>query len=234
MTADPFSEILEIVNDKDLAETGGAHNQKGVEFQRNWALVRMFELEGAEQTDFLLLFEAVQDVAVLDSAHAPTKIDIYQVKKKDRNEWTWASLTNLHTPKLGKPTKNPKPLINVATSPMGKLYAALRAFKNLPSTARFVSNAGCDLTMADGTNAATSLPVSMADLSPHLLALLTESLATFHAESTPVPDLSKVYVERVDIPVNDCSTFTVGVAHAFLLSRSPPHAGQARARHSSR
>jgi hypothetical protein len=229
MAADPFAEILEIANDKDLSETGGGHNQKGVEFQRNWALIRMFEIEGTEQPDFLLLFETVQDVAILDSTLAPTKIEIYQVKKKDRNEWTWTNLTNLHAPKLGKLSRKAKPLIGVVTSPMGKLYAALRAFKLLPGTARFVSNAGCDLTMADGTNAATSLPVAMAKLPPHLLDLLTESLATLHAKGEPVPDLSRIFVERVSIPVDDCATYTVGIAHAFLMTRSPPHAGQARA-----
>jgi hypothetical protein len=229
MAADAFAEILEIVNDKELSETGGSHNQKGIEFQRNWALTRMFELEDGQQTDFLVLFEAVQDVAVLNSTQAPTKIEIYQVKKKDRNEWTWADLTNLHTPKLGKPSRKPKPLIAIVCSPMGKLYAALRAFKTLTGTARFVSNAGCDLTMADGTNAATSLPVTMANLPHHLQSLLAESLASLHVRGEPAPDLSKIYVERVNIPVDDCATYTVGIAHAFLLARSPPHAGQARA-----
>jgi hypothetical protein len=228
MAVDPFIELIQIVNDKDLSETGGSHNQKGVEFQRNWALVRMFELESGEQPDYLVLFEAVQDVAILDSTLAPTKIEIYQVKKKDRNQWTWAELTNLHTPKPGGPSKKPKPLIGVVSSPMGKLYAALRAFKTLPGTARFISNAGCDLTMADGTNAATSLPVTMAKLPHHLKNLLAESLASLHAKGEPAPDLSKIYVERVNIPVDDCATYTVGIAHAFLLTRSPAHAGQGR------
>ncbi len=229
MVPDAFTEILQIVNDKELSETGGAHNQKGVEFQRNWALVRMFELESQEQPDFLVLFEAIQDVAVVDSNSAPTKIEIYQVKKKDRNEWTWAELTNLHTPKLGKPTKKPKPIKGVFSSPMGKLYRALRAFKELTGTARFISNAGCDLAMADGTNAATSLPVAMANLPDHLRSLLSESFKSIHAQGEPSPDLSRIYVERVNVPVDDCATFTVGVAHSFLLARSPPHAGQARA-----
>jgi hypothetical protein len=229
MVADPFAEILEILNDKALSETGGGHNQKGVEFQRNWALIRMFELESANQPDFLLLFEAVQDVAILDSALTPTKIEIYQVKKKDRNEWTWSSLTNLHTPKLGKVRKKLKPLGGVITSPLGRLYSALRAFKHLPGSAHFVSNAGCDLAMADGTNAATSMPVTLASLPPHLRDLLAESLATLHAKGEPPPDLSRIYVERVNIPVDDCATYTVGIAHTFLMTRSPPHAGQASA-----
>ena len=38
------------------------------------------------------------------------------------------------------------------------------------------AESGCDLAMADGTNAATSLPVVMADLAPHFRSLLAESL----------------------------------------------------------
>jgi Cap4 dsDNA endonuclease len=229
MVPDAFDEILRIINNKDLSETGGGHNQKGIEFQRNWALVRMFDLESKGEPDFLILFEAIQDIAVVDSNIAPTKIEIYQVKKKDRDEWTWGELTNLHAPKLGKVTKKPKSLAGVFYSPMGKLYRALRAFNGLAGTARFVSNAGCDLVMADGTNAATSLPVAMINLPQHFRGLLAESFQTIHSEGEPSPDLSKIYVERVNIPVDDCATYTVGVAHSFLLARSPSHAGQARA-----
>jgi hypothetical protein len=149
---DILAELLSIANDKSLSETGGGHNQKGIEFQRNWALIRMFELEATNQADFLFLFEAVQDIAILDSSLTPTKIEICQVKKKDRNEWTWGGLTSLHTPKPGKESKKKKTPNDVTGSPIGKLYAAFRAFKLLPVTARFVSNAGCDLAMADGTN----------------------------------------------------------------------------------
>ena len=40
-----IEEVVRVASRKDLAETGGGHNQKGVNFQRVWALTRMFELE---------------------------------------------------------------------------------------------------------------------------------------------------------------------------------------------
>src|SRR5688572_30577024 len=98
MNPNPVSEFLAVINDKELSESGGAHNQKGVNFQRYWAILRMFELEESGAKDFLLLFEVIQDVAVLDSPSTPTAISIYQVKKKDRNEWKWSELTSLHAP----------------------------------------------------------------------------------------------------------------------------------------
>ncbi|MCK1361308.1 dsDNA nuclease domain-containing protein [Bradyrhizobium sp. 199] len=225
MSVDSFGEVLELANNKSFSETGGAHNQKGVEFQRNWALVRMFELEAVEPSDFLFLFEAIQDIALFDSDQAPTNVKIFQVKKKDRNEWTWSSLTKLHAPKARKK----KPLEMIAGSPLGRIYVALHAIKKLSATAHFISNVGCDLALMGGANAATSLPVPLEKLTPQLSALLVEGLATLQAKGEPSPDLSKIYVERVAIPVDDCATYTVGVAHAFLAKRSPSHAGQAKA-----
>jgi hypothetical protein len=42
----------------------------------------MFELTEAGAKDFLLLYEAIQDIAVLNSSAVPTSISIYQVEKR--------------------------------------------------------------------------------------------------------------------------------------------------------
>jgi hypothetical protein len=236
MTSDPFAEVLEVSLRKDLSEVGGAHNQKGIDFQRCWAVMRMFELEQSGAKDFLLLFEAIQDVAILDSGDSPTSICIYQIKKKDRKEWAWGDLTDLHAPSnpLGKPPKVlakvaiAKPLSAIKGSPLGKLYATVRAFKKLNSAGRFVSNAGCDLPLANGGNAATSLPVALSTLSQAQFDLLTKGLETFHDAGEKLPDLSRIHLERVVLPVDDPSTHVVGIVHKFLDQRSPRHAGQAR------
>ena len=221
---DSLIEIIKVTNSKEFSETGGGHNQKGVEFQRNWALVRMFELETANEPDYLFLFEAIQDIAILDSSSSPKRISIYQVKKKDRNEWSWGNLTNLHKPNSVKT----KPLNGAANSPIGKLYLAIRAFKLVEGTGRFVSNAGCDLEMADGTNAATSLPICLADISSEFRDLVFAGLASCHDPSEPPPDLKSIFIERVSVPVDDASTYAVGKAHELLFALSPSHAGQAR------
>ena len=193
MADDPLAEIVEVSNDKHLSETGGGHNQKGIEFQKNWAVVRMFALEDENAPDFLFLFEAIQDVAILDLSETPTKIGLYQIKKKDRGEWTWAGLTKLHEP--ADPPKalkcKAKPLTDVGDSPIGKLHAAIHAFNLIGGSGRFISNAGCDLKMADGSSAATSLPVALTSLPPHFQNLLVSALTTLHKPGDPPPDLSR-------------------------------------------
>lgn len=154
-----ITEILQVANSPDLKETGGGHNQKGVDFQRYWALMRIFEVEGSGQDDFLFLFEAIHDVAEFDSSLSPSSVTIYQVKKRDRGEWEWRGLTNLPSPKrkTQKPL-SPEQLSEAKTSLLGKLYATVIAFSNIKSRGHFISNAGCDLPLLGGGNAATSVP----------------------------------------------------------------------------
>jgi hypothetical protein len=240
MTNDPFVEVFHVGTDKCLAEAGGGHGQKGVEFQRHWAVMRMFELDEAGTTDFLMLFESIQDIAVIDSETSPTEIRIYQLKKKDRGEWGWANLTALHPPpkptatpvkakKPPKKSKAAKPLTDVMDSPLGKLYASVRAFQTLRSTGHFLSNAGCDVPLAAGGSAATSLPVALSKLSQDHADLISSALETSHNAGEPAPDMSRLYLERVALPVDNPGTHLVGFVHKFLERRSPRHAGQARA-----
>lgn len=76
----PFHDHL---NDSLTKERGGRHGGKGHEFQRYWALCHLLKLD-LEQDDYLLLIEFIEDVAVLDTAVTPTKLNLFQIKKKGR------------------------------------------------------------------------------------------------------------------------------------------------------
>lgn len=232
MASTELAEIVAVANSRQIAESGGGHNQKGIEFQKNWAVIQMFILEYEGLSDFLFLFEAIQDVAILDSVENPTIIRLYQIKKKDRGEWSWASLTKLYeppdpsNPKLTR--RKLKPLTEVSGSPIGKLHSAVSAIKLLNSSGRFISNAGCDLLLEDGSNAATSLAITLNSLPAHFQTVLVQALKTIQDSEDPAPDLSKLSVQKIDLPVDDPTTYTIGFAHKFLEKRSPRHAGQAR------
>lgn len=228
-----LQEVMLALVDPDVAESGGAHNQKGIEFKKNWAIVKMFALKEKAAIDFLFLFEAVQDVAILNSSTAPTSIEVFQVKKKDRMEWTWASLTNLHVPddpskKAKRKVKKTKPLDGVVDSPLGKLFASLASFKTLENSGSFISNAGCNLVLASGGNVATSLAVALSDLPSHFTDLLQAALDSVNKPGSAKSDLSKILLEKVDVPVDDAQTYTIGIVHKYLDKVSPMHAGQAR------
>lgn len=222
------AELLLVANKPGLAETGGGHGAKGVDFQRWWAVLRMVEMEQANEPDFLLLFETVQDVTELDSASSPARARVYQVKKKDRGEWSWSVLTGTTAPPKKKSSKVASPTFTkVSDSALGKLQLSLAAFDKLPVEAYFISNAGCDIPLAAGGNAATSMPCSLADFALEHVQFLTQALQTIAIDGSPAPDLTKIKLKRVAIHPDEPSSHVIKSALELLTERSPPHAGQA-------
>lgn len=220
-------EILLVANKPGLTEAGGGHGTKGVDFQRWWAVLRMLELEQSGANDFLLLFESVQDVAELDSASQPTFAHVYQVKKKDRGEWSWLFLTGTTDPNAKTKKASVTNYEKVQASPLGKLHLSLDAFPALPVEGHFVSNAGCNVPLATGGNAATSMPCSLSDLAPEHVALLSSALHSLCAPGTTAPDLQRMRLKKVAIHPDSPSSKVIHVALDFLNKRNAKHAGQA-------
>jgi hypothetical protein len=223
-----LTEIFSMSQDPALAEAGGGHGQKGVDFQRFWAMVRIFELKQKGAEDFLILFESVQDVAELDSETAPTRIDIYQVKKKDGGEWSFNLLTGLPKPDARKKNVPPTRAV-IEKSPIGKLYLAGQACQHLESAVHFVSNAGCDLPLATSGAASKRLACLAADLDAQHTAALEESLALLHASPGTIPDLKRLSLRKTTLHPDDPVRLALGAAVEYLSKNMPSHAGQAKA-----
>jgi hypothetical protein len=223
-----FDEIFSMSQDPALAETGGGHSQKGMDFQRFWAMVRIFELKHDGAADFLILFESIQDVAELDSDTSPNKIDIYQIKKKDSGEWSFNSLTGLPTPDSRKKYIAPS-LSAIEKSPIGKLYKAGLAVQNLESRVHFVSNAGCDLPLATSGAASKYLTCLASQLDLAHTSALTESLALLHSSPGEVPDLTRISLRKTTLHPDDPVRLALGAAFEYLNKNMPDHAGQAKA-----
>lgn len=222
-----FTEIFSMSQDPDLMEVGGGHGQKGVDFQRFWAMVRIFELKLEGATDFLLLFESIQDVAEFDSESAPSEIDIYQIKKKDAGEWSFNLLTGLPKPG-GK--KYPTPLLSaIEGSPIGKLYKAGLAVTTLKSRIHFVSNAGCALPLELAGEASKNLTSLASELDKAHVAALSQSLGLLHTDSTTAPDLTRLHLRKTTLHPDDLVRPALGAAIEYLITHMPDHASQAKA-----
>lgn len=222
-----FTEIFSMSQDPALTEVGGGHGQKGVDFQRFWAMVRIFELKLEGATDFLLLFESIQDVAEFDSETTPSQIDIYQIKKKDAGEWTFNLLTGL--PKPGGKKQTAPLLSKLEDSPIGKLYKAGLAIKTLKSRIHFVSNAGCALPLAAAGEASKNLMSHASDLDKAHVSALNESLALLHPDSTTAPDLTRLHLRKTTLHPDDLVRPALGAAIEYLVTHMPDHASQAKA-----
>lgn len=234
------AELLSVANNPKYSESGGGHGAKGVDFSRTWAVFRMMELERANAPDFLLLFESVQDVAELNSVTAPTRMKIYQVKKKDSGNWTWSALTGTAEPKApslkaAKPKANfrPKPpkvanFKKVSESILGKLHLSLSAFTALPVEGVFISNQGCDFPLDSGGSTVTTMHCSLADLGADHVRLLTDAFTSLSTGGPP-PDLTRLKLHKVAIHPDNLNAPAIEAALDLLNDRSPGHAGQAKA-----
>lgn len=221
-----LAEIFTVSQDPALAEAGGGHGQKGVDFQRYWAILRIFELKQDGASDFLLLFESIQDVAEFDSETSPSRIDIYQIKKKDSGEWSFNDLSGLFKP--GKKKIAPE-LAKVAKSPLGKLYKAGLAVKNLDANVHFVSNAGCDLPLATSGTASSLLKCLAAELDTTYASSLAEGFALLHATPGAIPDLKRLALKKTTLHPDDPHLMALGAATNYLSKNMPASAGQAKA-----
>jgi hypothetical protein len=228
LAEEKFTEIFSLSQDPVLAEVGGGHGQKGVDFQRYWAILRIFELKQDGSNDFLLLFESIQDVAEFDSETAPSRVDIYQIKKKDSGEWSFNELTGLLKPD-GRKKKVSPTLSKVGKSPLGKLYKASLAVQHLEAYAHFVSNAGCDLPLVKSGSASALLKCLVSELDTSHASPLAEGLALLHAAPGKVPDLKRLALRKTTLHPDDPHLMALGAATAYLSKHLPASAGQAKA-----
>jgi hypothetical protein len=234
-----LDKIFAVSNDPVLAESGGSHNQKGVDFQRYWAILRALKLEEEDAADYVFLFESVQDILELDSEHAPTQARIYQVKKKDSGEWAWKELTSLEGPATLKADGTPrkkrqyKDLSKQPTfqnSPLGKLAACAAALSNLNSTGHFISNAGCAVPLATppGGTASSAQLCHLGQLDPWYVTALEAALTSVVEPGTNALPAAKLHLERTTVHPDEPEDALIGRANELLASRSPAHAAQAK------
>lgn len=112
-------------------EKSGSRSANRFSFQHSWALCHLLVLH-AKPEDYVLLLDHHEDVVVLDSAIDPTRVRAFQVKTKDKGNWTIGAL-------LKRKTSKKKASIGLP-SILGKLYDAYQRFQSVDGL-HFVSNA---------------------------------------------------------------------------------------------
>lgn len=206
-----------LLHDSFDDEKKGANATLGFTFQQWWAAFRVVEL--LEQgTDFSVVLEFKEDVAILDSSTAPTKIELYQVKKNERNAaWTTNSLY----------AKGKKLSSGNELSILSKMYSRRISFIGHEVRLKFVSNVGVKAKSADGksisflNNKIDSFPQKDKD------AITSAIAAELNLLPTTV-ELGDIYINKTDLPLAQQELFVGGklselVSNA-ILPFSLPHA----------
>lgn len=211
-------EEFEIIEADDaLHDFGGLHGGKGHDFAAFWVIQRVTELEQAKLADYLFVCEYMQDVAEFDSSTAPTRVQLYQLKKKEDGYWTPLTLTG----QSGK-AKTPKP-----DKPIWKLLRHIRTVKKTQAIGAFITNAKFDVALATGQSSVNDTRICLDKLdAPHAIKLKA-AIAAVEGVSADEIDLSTIELRSEAIAINDMQRHANGVVLEFLSTVAPEHAGQA-------
>ena len=95
---------LSNLHKKKPREKSGARSASRFEFQANFSILKILDIHDSE-ADYRVLFDHFDDLTILDSAHAPTRISFYQIKGRDSGKhWTIKQLAKQE--KTGVPPKS--------------------------------------------------------------------------------------------------------------------------------
>jgi hypothetical protein len=219
------AEVFAASNAPGVCESGGGYGQKGVDFQRYWAISRIIELVVTGQPDFLVLFESLQDVVEFDNSSAPTQARVYQVKMKDTGEWTWKMLTALpFKPQKKKNSQELTAPLPFVGSPIGKLASTVAEFQTIQGEGIFVSNSGCAATLEKGSTAGSVKMCKLSELSKELRDQISPELAKLKKAIS----LESLHLHKTELSIDDPDTHVAGKVNSFLLNAAPKHAGQCK------
>lgn len=194
-------ETLEaLLRDLPQDEKQGANATLGFTFQQWWAALSIAELLG-KQDDFAVGVEVKDDVAILDSAGTPTKVEFCQVKKHER-DGAWA-LKDLH--KRGVKRKDG----THEQSILAKLYIRRREFGASHTKLRFVSNIAVKLPNEIG-GAVNSSHTELSSLTPEQQQQVKTAISAQLKIPDAEIDLQGVVVHRTNLPLGEPEIFVSG------------------------
>jgi hypothetical protein len=189
-----------LLRDRPIDEKNGVNASLGFTFQQWWAALSIAELLGSGD-DFAVGVEFKEDIAILDSAQSPTKVEFCQVKKHERNG-VWV-LKDLH--KKGSKRSDG----TYESSILAKLYARRHEFGATRANLRFVSNIGVKLpNEADVDALATNTDLST--LTAEQQKLLKVAVSTQLGIREEDIDLTGVLVHKTNLPLGEPEIFISG------------------------
>jgi len=79
--------LLEKIVTENPREKAGSTAYNRFDYQQNWALCKILDLHSTT-FDYLICFDYFDDVVIMDSSTDPNKISFYQIKTKNKGNWT--------------------------------------------------------------------------------------------------------------------------------------------------
>lgn len=190
----------ELLRDRPTDEKQGATATQGFSFQQWWATLAVAELL-ATKDDFAVGMEVKEDVALLDSATKPTKVEFCQVKKSEQvGAWT---LKDLHKKGTKLKAGGHQP------STLAKLYKRRHEFKGHPTKLRFVSNVGFKVPAEDDSNV-HSVETKLDQLTVAQQTVVKSAIAEQVGIDAATMDLTDVRLHKTNLPLAEQELFIGG------------------------
>lgn len=226
-------DVASLFRDYSGDESGGVHAIRGFSFQV-WQAV--LEALGAHATgeDYAVIMEWQQDIALLDSSTAPTKVTFKQLKKNESSaHWTLPALLNPPDEKAvalpAADATKPKPKRKSTRSAgkvsfLAKLYFHRRRFGQVaPTRLVFASNAPLYVEADDGSKQTLSKTAFSA-----LPAATQNKVSTALRTQLEIPaseaiDLDCITFEATNCPLEHAHKYAIGelVEHCQLGKIQP-------------
>lgn len=203
------SKLTNILASKAPRETSGSRTSNRYDYQKNWALCKLIELHEV-QSDYLLLLDYHEDIIVLDGEIEPNTAEFFQVKTKKQGNWTINALARQPNKKKGG-----------ADSILGKLYSSHRLCDSGARRLQFVSNQGLAAKLNDSSDGLLKCEISFNDLCAKDKEKIHFALEGENPAFCDIDGLSKLYIYRADLSLDDHESHTKGKLVTFFETRYP-------------
>ncbi|MFC0130595.1 dsDNA nuclease domain-containing protein [Ralstonia solanacearum] len=195
-------------------EKKGANASLGFTYQHWWAALLAVEKFG-EMSDYLISLEFKEDVALVDSSTAPTRVEFYQVKKNEQSGvWQMNHLLAADVTQSGKPV----------LSTISKLSRRRLDFHPHPTELWFVSNVGFKLPLEENATDRLSHDAVLTDLCVSGLAKIRKEIAGQLNVDELELNFNDFHLLRTGLPVEDSHRFVAGAVSELSDAKKLPFA----------
>jgi hypothetical protein len=189
---------------KQPRENAGSRTSNRYDYQKDWAICKLTELH-ASGGDFLLSFEFHDDILVFDSSTAPSEINCFQIKSKEKKGWT---PKELYTGKKGKRGDS--------YSFLAKLYLHLKDHQANVAGLSFVTNSFVKSKLKDDSECSAVESFMLGDLSEDVLKKLCDQMK-MDLKTQDLDDFCKVTkIHQHQLDINHHSEITQGRLAKFI------------------
>jgi hypothetical protein len=156
-------------------------------------------------SDYRAVFDHLDDLVILDGATSPTLVQFYQIKSRDKGQWTISRLVK-------KVANEPPP-----ASTIGKMYKNAADFAEAVGCIGFITNIGFDFKLKNGSRSKDDhVCIVASELHDDELALINTCLdADFPVPRNPECQ-TVLQFERTNLPLRDQDVFVTGRLVKYL------------------